>query len=173
MKLCIILCYPSLPHARDHWILRDFFFGARLKSIVKLLAISQTIHIVCCEDDFFPKGKFKLFNGLFHSVYLAFPKGLFSIANLFALRYLWDVWDVCNEDKCCVVTQRAADLLGCLEMCYYWLKNSENSAHKLRLYATVLVTIYNIPRQLRSDQQKNSFELSKFMLDFKDDGKNI
>ena len=88
-------------------------------SIVKLLAISQTIHIVCCEDDFFPKGKFKLFNGLSHSVYLASPKSLFSIANLFAVRYLWDVWDVCNEDKCCVATQRAADLLGCLEMCYY------------------------------------------------------
>ena len=80
------------------------------KSIVKLLAISQTIHIVCCEDDFFPKGKFKLFNGLFHSVYLVFPKSLFSIANLLAVRYLWDVWDVCNEDKRCVVTQRAADI---------------------------------------------------------------
>ena len=80
------------------------------KSIVKLLAISQTIHIVCCKDDFFPKGKFNLFNGLFHSVYLVFPKSLFSIANLFAVRYLWDLWDVCNEDKRCVVTQRAADI---------------------------------------------------------------
>ena len=77
---------------------------------MKLLAISQTIHIVCCEDDFFPKGKFKLFNGLFHSVYLVFPKSLFSIANLLAVRYLWDVWDECNEDKRCVVTQRAADI---------------------------------------------------------------
>ena len=56
---------------------------------------------------FFPKGKFKLFNGLFHSVYLVFPKSLFSIANLFAVRFLWDV---CNEDKRCVVTQRAADI---------------------------------------------------------------
>ena len=83
-------------------------------------------------------------------MYLVFPKSLFSIANLFAVRYLWDVWDVCNEDKCCVVTQRAADLLGCLEMCYYWLKNSENSAHKLRLYATVLLTIYKTSRQLGS-----------------------
>ena len=59
---------------------------------------------------FFPKGKFKLFNGLFHSVYLVFPKSLFSIANLFAVRFLWDVWDVCNEDKRCVVTQRAVDI---------------------------------------------------------------
>ena len=28
------------------------------KNIVKLLAISQTIHTVCCEDDYFPNGKF-------------------------------------------------------------------------------------------------------------------
>ena len=39
-------------------------------------------------------------------------------------------------------------LLGGQEMCFYWLKNSENSVHKLRLYATVLLTIYNISRQL-------------------------
>ena len=32
------------------------------KSIAKLLAISQTIHTVCCENDYFPKGIFKLFN---------------------------------------------------------------------------------------------------------------
>ena len=31
----------------------------------------------------------------------------FSIAILFAVRYLWNV---CNEDKCCVVTHHAADL---------------------------------------------------------------
>ena len=62
---------------------------------------------VCCEDDYFPKGKFKLFTTLFHSVYLLFPKSLFSIAALFTVRYLLVV---CNEDKCCVVTQRAADI---------------------------------------------------------------
>ena len=39
--------------------------------------------------------------------YPVFPKSLFSIADLFAVRYLWVV---CNEDKCCVVTQRAADI---------------------------------------------------------------
>ena len=39
-------------------------------------------------------------------------------------------------------------LLGGQEMCFYWLKNSENSVHKLRLYATVLLTIYIISRQL-------------------------
>ena len=49
-------------------------------------------HQVCCDT-------------LFHSVYLVFPKSLFSIENLFAVRYLWDV---CIEDKCCGVTQRAA-----------------------------------------------------------------
>ena len=59
---------------------------------------------MCCEDDYFPKGKFNLFNTLFHSV---FPKILFSIADLFAVRYLLVV---CNENICCVVTQRAADI---------------------------------------------------------------
>ena len=38
---------------------------------------------------------------------LFFPNSLFSIADLFAVRYLWVV---CNEDKCCVVAQRAADI---------------------------------------------------------------
>ena len=40
-------------------------------------------------------------------MYLVFPKSLFSIADLFAVRYLLVV---CNEDKCSVVTQRAADI---------------------------------------------------------------
>ena len=40
-------------------------------------------------------------------VYLVFPKSLFSIADLFALRCLWVLY---NEDKCCVVTHRAADI---------------------------------------------------------------
>ena len=40
-------------------------------------------------------------------VYLLFPKSLFSIADLFAVRYLWVV---CNEDICCVVTHPAADI---------------------------------------------------------------
>ena len=60
-----------------------------------------------CEDDYFPKEKIKLFNSLFHSVYLVFPKCLFFIADLFAMRYLWVIY---NEDECCVVTQRAADI---------------------------------------------------------------
>ena len=51
----------------------------------------KMIHSVCSEDNYFPKGKFKLFNSLFHSVYLAFSIRLISIADLFALRYLWNV----------------------------------------------------------------------------------
>ena len=50
------------------------------KNNVKLLAISQTSHTVCCEEDYFPKGKFKLFNSLFHSVYLVlFKKSCFLL----------------------------------------------------------------------------------------------
>ena len=49
------------------------------------------IHTVCCGDDYFPKENFKLFDSLFHLDYLVFPKSLFSIADLFAVRYLWDV----------------------------------------------------------------------------------
>ena len=63
----------------------------------------ENIHAVCCEDNYFPKGKFKLYNTLFHTVYLVFSIRLFSVANFFAVRYLWNV---CNEDKCSVVTHR-------------------------------------------------------------------
>ena len=37
-------------------------------------------------------------------MYLLYTKSWASIADMFAVRYLWVVW----EDKCCVVTQRAA-----------------------------------------------------------------
>ena len=40
-------------------------------------------------------------------MYLVFTKSLFSIAYLFVVCYLWVE---CNEDKCCVVTRRAADI---------------------------------------------------------------
>ena len=46
----------------------------------------KDIHAVCCKDNYFPKGKFKLFNSLFHLVYLAFSVLLISIADLFAVR---------------------------------------------------------------------------------------
>ena len=68
----------------------------------------KNIHAVCCEDNYFPKGKFKLFNSLFHSVYLVFSIRSISIVDLFAVCYLWNV---SNEDKCCVVTLRAADII--------------------------------------------------------------
>ena len=48
------------------------------------------IHPLWREDNYFPKGKFKLFNSLFHSVYLAFSIRLISMADLFAVRYLWN-----------------------------------------------------------------------------------
>ena len=98
-------------------------------SIVKLGSRVE-IHTVCCGDDYFPKENFKLFDSLFHLDYLVFPKSLFSIADLFAVRYLWDVW---NENKCCVVTQRAKDIrvvwldtfarIVCLLQ--LWIKTSE------------------------------------------------
>ena len=80
------------------------------KNIVKLLAISQTSHTVCCEEDYFPKGKFNYLIVCFTQCTLFFfQKIFFPVADLFALRYLWIV---CNKDKCCVVThaQRAADI---------------------------------------------------------------
>ena len=61
---------------------------------------------------YFPRENFSLLNRLFHSVYFVFSKRSFSFADLFAVRYLWVV---CNEDNCCVVTQRTADI------CVAWL----------------------------------------------------
>ena len=49
------------------------------KNIVKLMAISQTIHTVCWKNNYFSKRKFKLFNSLFHSVYLVLPKSCFLL----------------------------------------------------------------------------------------------
>ena len=52
--------------------------------------------------------------------------------------------------------------LGDQEMCFYWFKNS---VHKLRLYATVLLTIYNISKQLfqttRVRSAKDQFRIIK------------
>ena len=110
MKLCIIQSYAYLIISCKitEFCVKSFLALENLEQkYVKLLEISQTIHTVCCEDDYFPKGKFELFNSLFHSVYLVFPKSLFPIADLFAVRYLFVV---CYEDKYCVVTQRAADI---------------------------------------------------------------
>ena len=43
---------------------------------------------MCYEDNYFPKKKFKLFNSLYHSVYLLSSMRFFSIANMLAMRYL-------------------------------------------------------------------------------------
>ena len=96
------------------------------KNLVKLLAISQTIHTVCGEDDLFSKGKFTLLNSLFHSLYFVFPKRSFSFADLFAVRYLWVVR---KEDKCCVVTQRTADIFVAWLVYFACLRS-----HVLRAY---------------------------------------
>ena len=67
---------------------------------------NQTIHTVCCEDDY----------SLVCFTNVPCPRSLFSIENLFVVRYLWDVW---NEDKCCFVTQRAADTRVAW-LVYFW-----------------------------------------------------
>ena len=40
---------------------------------------------------YFPKGKFKLFDSLFHSVYRVFSIRLISIADLLDVCSLWDI----------------------------------------------------------------------------------
>ena len=59
-------------------------------------------------------------------MYIVFPENLFSIADLFAVHYLWVV---CNEDKCCVVTQRAVDIRVSWLVCLACLRS-----HVLRAY---------------------------------------
>ena len=39
----------------------------------------KNIHAACCEDNYFQFEKFKLFNSLFHSVYLVFSIRLFAV----------------------------------------------------------------------------------------------
>ena len=51
------------------------------------LGNKPNLYTMCCEDNYFTKGKFKLFNNLFHSVYLV-SKSLFPTENLFALHCL-------------------------------------------------------------------------------------
>ena len=80
MKLCIIQLIISCTRSWNYARRLLWRSTTESKNIVKILAISQTIHTVCSEDNYFLKGKFKLFNTLFHLVYLVFPKSLFSIA---------------------------------------------------------------------------------------------
>ena len=111
------------------------------------LGNKPNIHTVCLEEDYFLKGKFKLFNSLFHSVYLVFPKSLFSIA----VRYLY----VCNEDKWCVVTPRAA-VIRVAWLVYvrtYWVSivtlNQNKWTRLLYLGDAQLINVTSLLRTLR------------------------
>ena len=90
--------------ARNRTAVNTLFMRIASNRYIKMAAPGQPFSK---EKTFSPwEGNFKLFNSLFHSVYLVFSIRLFSIANFFA-RYLWDVR---NEDKFCVVTHRAVDV---------------------------------------------------------------
>ena len=77
----------------------DSLYNEKGQWPVPIMVRRKNIHAVFYESNYFPKGKFKLSNSFFHSesVPCFFSIPLISIANLFAMRYLWDV---CNEDKC-------------------------------------------------------------------------
>ena len=81
------------------------------KNIIKLLEISRTIHTVCCKDDYFPKGKFKLFK-LLLNLYLivCFTQCTLFFQKVCFLLPICLPCVVCSEDNCCVATQRAADI---------------------------------------------------------------
>ena len=104
MKLCIIQCYNNyLMHE-----IMEFCVTSPLVLENWEQKYCQTLGNKPNHSHRVPrgrlfKGKCKLFNSLFQSVYLVFPKSLFRLADLFAVRYLRVV---CNEDKCIVVTQR-------------------------------------------------------------------
>ena len=95
MKLCIIQVPSSL--ALDNW---EQKFCQTLGNMP-----NHSHFFVCCEEDYFPKGKFKSLNSLFHSVYLVF---FFFKKVVFFCRFVCRA--LCNEDKCCVVTRLAADI---------------------------------------------------------------
>ena len=78
-------------------------------------------------------------------MYLVFSKILFSIVDLFAVRYLWVV---CNEDKCCVVTQRAADI------CVAWLDS-------VRTYCVPIATLNQTKRTEQAISEFQEISLSK------------
>ena len=59
-------------------------FNEKRQWPVPMVRVRNT-QAVCCEDNYFPKEKFKSFNSLYHSVYLVFSMRLFSIADMFAV----------------------------------------------------------------------------------------
>ena len=70
---------------------------------------------------------------------------VFSIVDLFAVRYLWVV---CHEDKCCVVTQRAADI------CVAWLVY-------VRTYCVPIATLNQTNRTEQAISEFQKISLSK------------
>ena len=71
------------------------------------MAISHTIHTVCCKDNYFPQGKFKLFNIIFS---LSVP--CFSKTFVFYCRFVCLALSVCqcNKGKSRVVAQCTVDI---------------------------------------------------------------
>ena len=53
------------------------------------------IHSVCCEDNYFPKGKFKFFNSLFLSVYLVFLNTFDFYCRRHSSQVAWLVYSAC------------------------------------------------------------------------------
>ena len=95
--------------------MNSFFFFSSELIVNRILIVSIVVNkifslLVLKRKKKFPKGKFKLFNSFSLSV-PCFSIRLISVADLIAVRYLWDV---CNEDKCCVVAHLAVDILVAL-----------------------------------------------------------
>ena len=69
-----------------------FFQRSTIESqnIVKLLAMSQTIYTVCCEDDYFPKGKLNFLIVCFTQCSLFFEKVCFLLPICFP-------WVICGS----------------------------------------------------------------------------
>ena len=69
------------------------------------------------EGNYFLKGNL---NYLIVSLNLVFSIRLISIADLFAVPHLCDAYK-CNEDKCCVLTNRLEDILLASLGLFTWL----------------------------------------------------
>ena len=78
------------------------------KNIVELLAIGQTIHTPCAARTIiFQRANLNYLIVYFTQCTLFFSKKFVFYCRFVAVGYLWVVR---NKDKCCVVTQRAADI---------------------------------------------------------------
>ena len=86
---------------------------------VPIMVRRKNIHAVFCENNYFPKGKFKLSNSLFHSECTLLFFNTFDFYYQFVCRALSVGRTVCNEDKCCVVTD--ADIVVVPLRFFTWL----------------------------------------------------